>query len=126
CRSAIHPPTERIHVRGETVPEPYAPPAQAKGRSGGGRASRWLISHPQAVGEKSARHGVKANAAVRIRPGVAVWRVRRQKGGGQGEPSMPRKPTETPDAVDVHVGERVRAERARCSLSQSELGAAIG
>lgn len=39
---------------------------------------------------------------------------------------MPRKSTETPDAVDIHVGERVRAERVRRDLSQSELGAAIG
>ena len=39
---------------------------------------------------------------------------------------MPRNPTETPDAVDVYVGERVRAERIRLGLSQSELGAAIG
>ena len=39
---------------------------------------------------------------------------------------MPRTPTETPDAVDLHVGDRVRAERVRRGWSQSELGAAIG
>lgn len=39
---------------------------------------------------------------------------------------MPRIAAETPDAVDVHVGARVRAERNRCDLSQGELGKAIG
>ena len=39
---------------------------------------------------------------------------------------MPRNAAETPDAVDVYVGERVRAERNRCGLSQGALGEAIG
>jgi transcriptional regulator with XRE-family HTH domain len=39
---------------------------------------------------------------------------------------MPRKAPETPDVVDVHVGARVRAERVRRGLSQTELGQAIG
>ncbi|MBG7614640.1 helix-turn-helix transcriptional regulator [Brevundimonas sp. BAL450] len=39
---------------------------------------------------------------------------------------MPRRSTETPDPVDVHVGERVRTERIRLGLSQTELGGAIG
>jgi transcriptional regulator with XRE-family HTH domain len=39
---------------------------------------------------------------------------------------MPRRLTEIPDPVDVYVGERVRTERIRLGLSQTELGAAIG
>lgn len=39
---------------------------------------------------------------------------------------MPRNAAEAPDAVDVYVGERVRAERNRCGLSQGALGEAIG
>jgi transcriptional regulator with XRE-family HTH domain len=38
---------------------------------------------------------------------------------------MPRKIEET-DPVDVHVGQRLRAERLRCKLTQSEMGRAIG